>query len=56
MKHLTSSRPKSSRLHNEMDAGETKTPQTCGLCKQWGHNQCFCLNRETNDKKSLCTS
>ncbi|RVW71392.1 Serine/threonine-protein phosphatase 7 long form-like [Vitis vinifera] len=31
MKRLTSGRPKSSRLHNEMDARETKTPQTCGL-------------------------
>ncbi|RVW69911.1 Serine/threonine-protein phosphatase 7 long form-like [Vitis vinifera] len=34
MKRLTSGRPKSSRLHNEMDARETRTPQTCGLCKQ----------------------
>ncbi|RVX23790.1 Serine/threonine-protein phosphatase 7 long form-like [Vitis vinifera] len=39
MKRLTSGRPKSSRLHNEMDARETRTPQTCGLCKQSGHNR-----------------
>ena len=52
MKRLTSGRPKSSRLHNEMDARETKTPQTCGLCKQSGHNRRSCPNRETNDRKS----
>ena len=50
MKRLTSGRPKSSRLHNEMDARETRTPQTCGLYKQSGHNQRSCPNRETNDK------
>ena len=38
MKRATSGRPKSSRLHNEMDAKEAKTQQACGLCKQLGHN------------------
>ncbi|KAL6314595.1 hypothetical protein AAG906_026935 [Vitis piasezkii] len=52
MKRLTSGRPKSSRLHNEMDARETRTPQTCGLCKQSGHNRRSCPNRETNDRRS----
>nr|CAN61286.1 hypothetical protein VITISV_028650 [Vitis vinifera] len=52
MKQLTSGRPKSSRLHNEMDARETGTVQTCGVCKQSGHNRRSCPNRETNDKKS----
>ncbi|RVW68072.1 hypothetical protein CK203_064579 [Vitis vinifera] len=44
MKRLTSGRPKSSLLHNEMDARETRTPQTCGLCKQSGHNRHSCPN------------
>ncbi|KAL6334650.1 hypothetical protein AAG906_019513 [Vitis piasezkii] len=44
MKRLTSGRPKSSRLHNEMDARETRTPQTCGLCKQSGHNRQWVLD------------
>ncbi|RVW80341.1 hypothetical protein CK203_039211 [Vitis vinifera] len=46
MKRLTSGQPKSSRLHNEMDARETRTPQTCGLCKQSGHNRRSCLKRK----------
>ena len=50
MKRLTSGQPKSSRLHNEMDARETRTPQTCRLCKQSGHNRRSCPNRETNDR------
>ena len=52
MKCLTSGQPKSSRLHNEMDARKIRTPQTCGLCKQLGHNRCSCPNRETNDRRS----
>ena len=56
MKRLTSSKLKSSCLHNEMDARETRTPQTCGLCKQSGHNRRSCPNRETNDKRSWYTS
>ncbi|KAL6318599.1 hypothetical protein AAG906_000677 [Vitis piasezkii] len=31
---------------------ETRTPQTCGLCKQSGHNRHSCPNRETNDRRS----
>ena len=34
MKHIGSGRPKSTRLHNEMDVREEKTTITCGLCKQ----------------------
>ncbi|KAL6343506.1 hypothetical protein AAG906_024871 [Vitis piasezkii] len=52
MKRLTSGRPKSSCLHNEMNARKTRTPQTCGLCKQLGHNRRSCPNRETNDRRS----
>ena len=52
MKCLTFGRPKSSRLHNEMDARKTRTPQTCGLCKQLGHNRRSCPNKETNDRRS----
>ena len=33
MKRIGSGRPKSTRLHNEMDAREGKTTITCGLCK-----------------------
>ena len=33
MKHIGSGRPKSTRLHNEMDVREGKTTITCGLCK-----------------------
>ena len=53
MKWLTSGRPKSSRLHNEMDAREAGTPQTCGLCNQSCQNRRSCPNRETNDRRSL---
>ena len=56
LKWLTSGRPKSSRLHNEMDARETRTLQARGLCKQSGHNRRSYPNRETNDRKSWCTS
>ena len=56
MKHVTSDRPKSSCLHNEMDARETRTPQTCRLCKQSSHNRQSFPNRETNDKSNWCTS
>ncbi|KAL6323508.1 hypothetical protein AAG906_039085 [Vitis piasezkii] len=52
MKRLTFGPPKSSRLHNEMDARETRTPQTCGLCKPSSHNRCSCPKRETNNKRS----
>ncbi|KAL6319718.1 hypothetical protein AAG906_026797 [Vitis piasezkii] len=52
MKRLTSGRLKSSCLYNEMDARETRTPQTCGLCKQSGHNRRSCPNKETNDRRS----
>ena len=45
MKRIGSGRPKSTRLHNEMDVREGKTTITCGLCKQPGHNRRFCKNR-----------
>ena len=34
MKRQVSGRPKSTRLHNEMDIREGKTKIKCGLCKQ----------------------
>ena len=33
MQRMGSGRPKSTRLHNEMDVREGKTSITCGLCK-----------------------
>ena len=45
MQRIGSGRPKSTRLHNEMDVREGKTPITCGLCKQLGHNRLSCKNR-----------
>ena len=45
MKRIGSGRPKSTRLHNEMDVREGKTTITCGLCKQMGHNRRSCKNR-----------
>ena len=45
MKRIDSERPKSTRLHNEMDVREGKTTITYGLCKQPDHNQRFCKNR-----------
>ena len=45
MKHIGSGHPKSTRLHNEMDVRERKTPITCKLCKQSGHNRGSCKNR-----------
>ena len=33
MQRIGSGRPKSTRLPNEMDVREGKTPITCGLCK-----------------------
>ena len=44
MKRIVSGRPKSTRLHNEMDVREGKTIITCGLCKQPGHNRRSCNN------------
>ena len=45
MKHIGSGRPKSTRLHNEIDVREGKTTIRCGLCKQPGHNRRSCKNR-----------
>ena len=45
MQLFGSGRPKSTRLHNEMDFREGKTLITCGLCKQLGHNRRSCKNR-----------
>ena len=44
MKRIGSGRPKSTRLHNEMDVREGKTTITYGLCKQLGHNRWSCKN------------
>ena len=44
MQRFGSRRPKSTRLHNEMDVREEKTLITCGLCKQLGHNRRSCKN------------
>ena len=44
MQHFGSGRPKSTRLHSEMDVKEGKTLVTCGLCKQLGHNRRSCKN------------
>ena len=44
MQRIGSGRPKSTRLHNEMDVREGKTLITCGLCKQLGHNRQSCKN------------
>ena len=45
MQRTGSGRPRSTRLHNEMDVREGKTPITCGLCKYMGHNRRSCRNR-----------
>ncbi|RVX08331.1 hypothetical protein CK203_017615 [Vitis vinifera] len=45
MKRVSGGRPKSTRLHNEMDVREGKTSVTCGLCKQSGHNRRSCPNK-----------
>ena len=45
MQRMGSGRPRSTRLHNEMDVREGETPITCGLCKQLGHNRRSCKNR-----------
>ena len=44
MRRFGSGRPKSTRLHNEMDVREGKTLNRCGLCKQLGHNRRSCKN------------
>ena len=49
MKRASSGRPKSSRLHNEMNVREGKTSITCGLCKQSGHNRHSCQNSNRVD-------
>ena len=41
MKRISSERPKSTQLHNEMDVREGKTTITYGLCKQPDHNRLF---------------
>ena len=45
IKHIGSGRPKSTRLHNEMDVREGKSTITCWLCKQPSHNLWSCKNR-----------
>ena len=44
MQRTGSGSPRSTRLHNENDVREGKTPITCGLCKQLGHNRRSCKN------------
>ena len=44
-KHIGSGRPKSTRLHNEMNVREGNTTITCGLCKQLGYNMQSCKNK-----------
>ena len=39
MKCTSRGRPKSTRLHNEMDVREGKTTITCGFYKQPGYNR-----------------
>ena len=45
MKRVSGGRPKSTRLHNEINVQESKTSVTCGLCKQSGHNRHSCPNK-----------
>ena len=45
MKCVSSRRPKSTCLHNEMNVRKGKTSVTCDLCKQSGHNRHSCPNR-----------
>ena len=45
MKRIGNGRPKSTRLHNEMDVRKGKTTITCGLYKQPSHNQWSCKNK-----------
>ena len=48
-KHKSRGRPKSTRLHNEIDVREGKTTITCGFSKQPGHNRRSCRNRNQVD-------
>ncbi|XP_061358038.1 uncharacterized protein LOC133302297 [Gastrolobium bilobum] len=44
------SRPRSTRIRNEMDEVETSQSRIrCGICKQRGHNRRACPNCEAND-------
>ena len=52
MKRVSGGRPKSTRLHNEMDVREGKTSVTCGLCKQSGHNCRSCPNKNMGARPS----
>ena len=45
MKRIGNRRPKSIRLHNEMEVREEKTTITCGFCKQPSHNRRSYKNR-----------
>ena len=45
MQRMGNRRPKSTRLHNDMDVRDGKTNITCGLYKQLGHNRRSCKNR-----------
>ena len=49
MKHTSLGRPKSTRLHNEMDVREGKTTITCEFCKQLSHNCHSFQNRNQVD-------
>ena len=45
MKRIDSGRPKSIRLHNEMDIREGKTTIACELCKQRVHNYMWVVQK-----------
>ena len=49
MKRTSRGRPKSTRLHSEMDVREGKTTITCGFCKQPSQNRRSCRNRNQID-------
>ena len=47
MKRTSKGRPKSTRLHNEMDIREGRGTVRCSNCKQEGHNKTTCPNKRT---------
>ena len=42
-------RPRSSRMHNEMDWREPSAKIRCGACKQESHNRRKCPNKEKGE-------
>ncbi|KAL6560408.1 hypothetical protein OROGR_003967 [Orobanche gracilis] len=45
MKRTKKGRPKSTRLHNEMDVRESRGSVRCSTCKEEGHNKKTCLKQ-----------